>query len=233
MKSWQELRNWLEWEIFPRWEEKYFAHAGIVLSASYEKYFIEVTFSLEIVFVYLRRDRWGEVVWITNWGEACRGGGGKKELHNNQSKTGARGGNETIHPIKLPKGRTDKPSRTYLCFFLLSKNYTLKLPRAETTQKTISFVTAKYLDHCLNQTELYKKWNGNAVDDRVTVSNSLWNSNIVLSLAVWMGLDCANDLQIWYLNFSCLGFCRCFCLIFLTIRFFSIPTSWWWEAGPG
>ena len=96
-------------------------------------YFIKVCFSLEIVFVYLRRDRWGEAVWITNWGEACRGRGGKKELHNNQSKTGgARGGNETIHWIKLPRGRTDKPSRTYLCFFLLSRNYTLKLPRAET-----------------------------------------------------------------------------------------------------
>ena len=41
-------------------------------------YFIEVCFSLEIVFVYLRRDRWGEAVWITNWGEACRGRGGKR-----------------------------------------------------------------------------------------------------------------------------------------------------------
>ena len=130
MKSWQELRNWLEWEIFPRWEEKYFAHAGIVLSASYEKYFIEVTFSLEIVFVYLRRDRWGEAVWITNWGEACRGGGGKKELHNNQSKTGARGGNETIHPIKLPTGRTDKKFKDLFVFLFVVKELHIEIAKS-------------------------------------------------------------------------------------------------------
>ena len=157
MKSWQELRNRLEWEIFPRWEEKYFAHAGIVLSASYENLFHwSLLFFRNCICLPAEGSmgggslnnklRWGMQRWRR-----------KKELHNNQSKTGARGGNETIHSIKLLRGRTAKPSRTYLCFFLLSRNYTLKLPRAE---------TAKYL-------EPYKKWNGNAVDDWVSISNSL------------------------------------------------------------
>ena len=93
-------------------------------------FLIEVTFSLEIVFVYLRRDRWGEAVWITNWGEACRGGGGKKELHNNQSKTGAWGGNETIHPIKLPTGRTDKKFKDLFVFLFVVKELHIEIAKS-------------------------------------------------------------------------------------------------------